>query len=70
MAKPKLEEIEKLLSKGKEISLTDAQYEKLTGIPLPKNNYYLKNRSALAKIAKNADYVIEVIEKRVILTKK
>ena len=70
LSKPKLDEIEKLLQQGKDFFLTDAQYEKLTGIPLPKDSYYLKNRSALAKIAKNADYVIEVIEKRVILTKK
>ncbi len=70
MAKPKLDEIEKFLSKGKEISLTDAQYEKLTGIPLPKDSYYLKNNSALAKSANKAGFKIEVIEKKVLLKKK
>lgn len=70
MAKnPKMEEIEKLLKKGKDFELTDAQYEKKTGAPLPKDIYYLKNHSALAKRASEAGYEIRVIEKRVCLKK-
>ena len=68
--KPVLSEIDKMLAKGKDFELTDAQYEKLTGKPLPKNKYYLSNSSAIAQHAKKNDYCIEVIEKKIILKKK
>ena len=36
MSKPNLAEIEKMLKEGKQFSLTDAQYTKKAGRPLPK----------------------------------
>lgn len=68
--RPDLSELEKMFSKGIEFELTDAQYEKKTGIPLPKGIYYLKNQSALAKLVSKMDYSMEVIEKQVIFRKK
>ena len=50
MSKPNLAEIEKMLKEGKQFSLTDAQYTKKAGRPLPKGKSYLVNRSALAKL--------------------
>ena len=67
---PTFQEIDKMFAKGKDFELTDAQYEKLTGTPLPKDKYYLSNRSAIAKHAKKNDYFIKVIEKKIVLTKR
>ena len=66
MAKhPKLENLDKLFSKGEDFALTDAQYERKTGVMLPKDKNYLLNKSALAKKAKQAGYSMEVTERRV-----
>lgn len=71
MAKhPKLEMLEKLFDSGKDFELTDAQYERKTGAPLPKNSHYLVTDSALARKAEEKGYKLELIEKRVIFTKK
>lgn len=67
---PKLENLDRYFDKGEDFSLTDAQYEKAVGIPLPKDKSYLKNRSALAKKCSEKGYAIEVIEKKVIIRKK
>lgn len=71
MAKhPRLENLDVLFDSGKDFELTDEQYEKKTGAPLPKKSYYLITSSALARKAKDKGYQLELIEKRVILTKK
>ena len=71
MAKhPKLDALENLFNSGKDFELTDAQYEKKTGTPLPKRPYYLLNDSALARKSKEKGYQLTLVEKRVILTKK
>lgn len=70
MSKPNLTEIEKRLKEGKTFSLTDAQYTKSTGIPLPKNKRYLLNSSALAKLCQKLGCKIELQEKRVTFTKE
>lgn len=62
---PKLNEIEKRLTSGENFELTDAQYEGMTGVPLPKDKNYLKKRSALANAATKEGYRLEVIEKTV-----
>lgn len=67
---PKLENLNTLLEKGEDFTLTDAQYEKKTGIPLPKDKYYLKNNSALARYVSNYGYSMDVVEKKVILKKE
>lgn len=67
--KPNLTELKNLFKQNKDFELTDAQYEKKTGTSLPKDKYYIKAKSALSKIAKEYNYNIEVIEKRVIFKK-
>ena len=69
MAKPKLETLSQLCLSNEDFSLTERQYEKSTGAPLPKSFYYLKNNSALSKIAKKYGYVVEIKEKTICLKK-
>lgn len=70
MSKPNLTEIEEKLKKGESFSLTDKQYTKKTGIPLPKEKNYLLNRSALAKLCKTLGYRIELQKKQVTFVKE
>ena len=70
MSKPNLQKIEEMLKRKNYIHLTDKEYQKLTGLPLPKEKWYIINRSALAKLATDNAYEIQVIEKQVILRKK
>lgn len=65
-----MEKIAALLGQGNCITLTDAQYEAKTGIPLPKDKHYLKEKSALARLCRKHGYSIEVQEKRVFLRKE
>ena len=67
---PKLENLNSLFNSGESFELTEEQYEKKTGAPMPKRSYYLVTNSALARKAKENGYQLELIEKRVILTKK
>ena len=67
---PKLENLNDVFEKGKDFSLTDAQYEKKVGISLPKGSDYLLNRSALARKCKEKGYTISVQEKTVYFRKE
>ena len=67
---PKLERLESTFDKGQDFSLTDAQYEKKVGIPLPKGIDYLLNRSALARKCREKGYTITVQEKTVFFRKE
>lgn len=67
---PKLDTLEKFFNSNKNFSLTDAQYEARTGIPLPKSIRYLINNSALAKKSKKYGYKLEVQEKIVYFIKE
>lgn len=67
---PKLENLDRDFIKGKDFSLTDAQYEKEVGIPLPKGTDYLLNRSALARKCREMGYTMIVQEKTVIFRKE
>ena len=51
MNKPNLSSIESLLSTGNKFALTENQYHKETSATMPKNFYYLKTNSAVAKLA-------------------
>ena len=62
MSKPKLDGLETLFKRGKDFSLTDAQYKDKTGTCLPKDKSYLRNKSALSKRAHENGYTIEVVE--------
>lgn len=67
---PNLSALEDLFGKGKDFKLTDAQYEKKVGTALPKDKYYLKNNSALSRMAESKGFKVEVIEKTVKFTKE
>lgn len=69
MAKPSFEKIIPLLEAKKNFSLTEKQYEESTGVTLPKGNYYLQNKSALSRIAKEYGFVVEIQERIVSLKK-
>ena len=66
---PKLENLDEIFDKGKDFSLTDAQYEKKVGIPFPKGVNYLLNHSALAKKCQEEGYSMTVQEKTVFFRK-
>lgn len=70
MSRPNLSEIEIKLKEGKSFTLTDAQYTKKAGIPLPKEKNYLLKRSALAKLCKKLGYTIKLQEKQVTFIKE
>ena len=67
---PKLQNIDKLLSIGKNFSLTESQYYNETEATLPKDFYYLKNKSAIAKLAKKYGYKILIKEKTILFEKE
>lgn len=69
MGKPNFEKIIPLLEAKKSFSLTEKQYEESTGVTLPKGNYYLQNKSALSRIAKEYGFVVEVQERILSLRK-
>lgn len=65
--RPNLKEIEQMLFSGNEFTLSESLYKEITGIELPKNMSYLKNSSALARLARDNGYLIELAERTVIL---
>lgn len=69
MRKPNFDKLLSLFEAKEDFSLTETQYEKSTGASLPKNFYYLKQNSALAKIAKKHGYEIDIKEKTICLKK-
>lgn len=66
MGRPNLEKIDNLLLSGESFSLTETQYQKETDANLPKNCYYLRNKSAIAKLAKKHGYIIKIKERTII----
>ncbi len=70
MNKPNLSSIESLLSTGKKFALTETQYHKETSATMPKSFYYLKNNSAVAKLAKRYGFKIELQEKTILFEKE
>lgn len=70
MNKPNLSSIESLLSTGNKFALTETQYHKETSATMPKNFYYLKNHSAIAKLAKRYGFKIEIQEKTILFEKE
>lgn len=60
---PKLEELDYLFDEGSDFQITSEEYENKTGVPLPKNKGYLRNKSALAQLAKERGYIItDIVE--------
>lgn len=70
MKKPNLSGIETLLSTGKKFALTETQYLKETNATMPKSFYYLKNNSAVAKLAKRYGFEIVLQEKTIFFEKE
>ncbi|GEM_PF-3122699 len=60
MSRPKLNRIEEQLKAGAEFTLTEEQYLTMTGTGIPIDNSYLKNRSAVARLAEKYNYHIVV----------
>lgn len=61
MAKhPDLSQIDDIMQKGDNFSVSGEEYERLTGAPLPKDDSYLQKKSAVAKRAKDAGFQIKV----------
>lgn len=67
--KPSFAEFDELF-RMKKFELTDSEYEKKTGVRLPKDKYYLLNNSAIAKKCREHGYKLTLIEKRIICTKE
>lgn len=72
---PKLEELDYLFDEGSDFQITSEEYENKAGVPLPKNKGYLKNKSALAQLAKERGYIItdiveETVPQRTVLFKR
>ena len=70
MARPNLKDVETLLAKGEEFSLTDSQYKKKTGLTLPKDRHYLIHGSALSRLCAQYGFKIAVQEKQVEFVKE
>ena len=60
MSKIDFSELESILNSSIDFSLTEKQYEKLTGRPMPKDTGYLIQRSALARFAKSRGLRVQV----------
>lgn len=67
--KPNLNKLNYLFDR-ESFELTDAKYEKLTGAPMPKDKYYLLNKSALAKKCRELGYKLILQEKLITVVKK
>lgn len=69
MSKIDFSELESILNSSIDFSLTEKQYEKLTGRPMPKDTGYLIQRSALARFAKSRGVRVQVREKTITFVK-
>ncbi len=59
--RPNLNGIKSKLEKGNEFKMTRAQYIKSTGIDIPESKSYTERRSAVARLANEYGYQIEVV---------
>ncbi len=62
--------IEEMIKSSIEFSLSEKQYENLTGRKMPKNNYYLIKQSAIAQFADGLGLSIKVHEKTITFERK
>lgn len=69
MGKPNLDGIKKKMNNGKDFVLTRNQYIKLTGADIPQDKYYTSKRSAVAKLAEQMDFSVEVIPEQLVFKK-
>lgn len=65
--RPNLDELDSLFEKGIDFTLTDVEYEAITGASLPKGINYIKKGSALARKAAEKGYVITEVQEKPIV---
>lgn len=70
MSKIDFSKIKELIESSIDFSLSEKQYEKLTGRKMPRDNYYLINKSAIAKFANELGLTIQVHKKTITFEKK
>lgn len=70
MAKVDFSKIKEMIDSSLDFSITEKQYEKLTGRKLPKDNSYIINKSALAQFAKECGLRIKIQEKTITFEKE
>ena len=59
--RPKLDYFIDAFLRGEEFAITRNDYVRITGIDIPQDTYYTKNRSAIAKKAHEYGYEIQII---------
>ena len=62
MANIKKKKLIELFEKGESFELTNDQYKELTDSDFPKKNGYFTESSAAAKLARQYDYQMELVE--------
>ncbi len=67
--RPNLSELLPLFEAQEDFALTETQYAEKTGAALPKDDYYLLKKSAVAKAAMKSGYQM-LLSERTILFKK
>lgn len=70
MSRIDFSKIEEMIKSSIEFSLSEKQYENLTGRKMPKNNYYLIKQSAIAQFADGLGLSIKVHEKTITFERK
>lgn len=65
MPKIDFSRIDEMVNSSLDFSLTEHQYQKLTGKALPKDTYYLTHKSALSRYAEQKGLKIVVHEKTI-----
>lgn len=65
--RPNLDELDSLFEKGIDFTLTDVEYEAITGASLPKGINYINKGSALARKAAEKGYVITEVQEKPIV---
>lgn len=62
-----LDALDELFEQGRDFRLSDKEYAKRVGYPLPQRKDYIKNRSPFAAKAREKGFVIVDIEERPII---
>lgn len=70
MSKTDFSQIEKMLKTSDNFSLTGDQYRQMIGRDMPKDNYYLTHKSALADFAKRMGFDVKVRGEKIITFEK
>ena len=70
MAKnPQLDGFSIYFDRNKDFELTSSEYEDIAGTSLPKDEWYLKKKSAIAKAAREKGYTLEIVEVKLLFKK-